>query len=149
MKKYPCVRTALVCLSFLAACSDDGEGGDTEPPPDTPADLSARGPLDVAVATTSLVDDSRDRTLAVEVWYPTEAPGEASPVIDFAVDVDQMNVLAPLLDDAPAACVASTTDATRDASSLAGEYPVVLYSHCYTCDARRSITACADHRAHV
>ena len=39
----------------------------------------------------------------------------------------------PLLEAAPSECVARTTTATRDAPAIAGDYPLVLYTHCYTC----------------
>ncbi|MEM7137494.1 MAG: dienelactone hydrolase family protein [Myxococcota bacterium] len=121
---------ALAASLFLASCGDgDGESGDDA----TPSDPSERGSLAVGVGTASITDPSRDRALAVEVWYPASEAGATSPVIDFAVDAGQRDVLAPLLDEAPPDCVATTTDATRDAAPAAGEYPVVIYSHCYTC----------------
>ncbi|MEM9730274.1 MAG: hypothetical protein AAF997_16965 [Myxococcota bacterium] len=139
MKPYLFPFFLAACLLFASSCSDDTEGGDTEPPPDpeppaeTPADFTERGPLEVAVTTTSLTDSSRDRTLALEVWYPTEDAGDASAVLDFAVGSDQAQALGPLLEAAPSDCVATSTGATRDASPLEGSYPVVFYSHCYTC----------------
>ena len=92
-----------------------------------------RGPAAVGVATASLTDSSRTRTLPVEIWYPISAAGTASAVIDFETDPDRRDALSPLLDAAPRECVALTTEATRDAAAAAGEYPVILYSHCYTC----------------
>ena len=114
-----CVLFALA----VAACSSDGG---------TP-DYAAPGPASVGVLTTSVTDSSRTRTLPVEVWYPATSSGTASDVIDFETDADRRAALSPLLDAAPAECVATTTNATRDAPATAGEYPVVLYSHCYTC----------------
>ncbi len=112
----------VVCALALSACGSDGTPDYTEP-----------GPASVGVATTSLTDSSRGRTLPVEVWYPIESSGAASDVIDFETDASRRDALSPLLDDSPAECVATTTNAARDASAIAGEYPVILYSHCYTC----------------
>lgn len=113
----------------LFSCSDDsGTGSDTEPP-----DLGARGPLAVGVSTTSVTDTSRARTLPVEVWYPAVEAGDPSDVLDFETDPDRRAVLSALLTDAPPACVTATTGATRDADAIPGDYPVVLFSHCYTC----------------
>ncbi|MBW2629729.1 MAG: dienelactone hydrolase family protein [Deltaproteobacteria bacterium] len=128
-----CVLFALA----VAACSSDGGagaggsggGGGADGTPD----YAAPGPASVGVLTTSVTDSSRTRTLPVEVWYPATSSGTASDVIDFETDTDRRAALSPLLDAAPAQCVATTTNATRDAPATAGEYPVVLYSHCYTC----------------
>ncbi|MBW1831637.1 MAG: hypothetical protein DRH23_17035 [Deltaproteobacteria bacterium] len=116
----------IVCALALNAC---GSGGGSDGTPD----YTEPGPASVGVATTSLTDSSRGRTLPVEVWYPIAASGAASDVIDFETDTDRRDALSPLLDAGPAECVATTTNATRDAAATAGEYPVVLYSHCYTC----------------
>jgi len=86
----------------------------------------------VGVLTTSVTDEARARTLPVEVWYPIATAGTPSEVIDFEQD-ERRAELAPLLDAAPDECVAKTTGATRDAPAETGEYPIVLYTHCYTC----------------
>ncbi len=138
----------LLCALALAACGSDGSGtrgagasggsggaggvGGSGGSAGTP-DYSMPGPASVGVTTTSLTDDSRGRTLPVEIWYPIAAAGTASDVIDFETDVGREAALSPLLDAAPSECVATTTNATRDASASAGTYPVILYSHCYTC----------------
>ena len=89
-------------------------------------------PQGVGVLTTSITDEARDRTLPVEIWYPTESTEGASEVLDFERGA-RREALAPLLEAAPSDCVARTTTATRDAPALAGDYPLVLYTHCYTC----------------
>lgn len=89
--------------------------------------------MEVGVATTTLTDASRDRTLPIEVWYPAAMAGDASSVLDFETDADREAALSSLLESAPRECVATTTGATRDASATSGDYPVVLYSHCYAC----------------
>jgi hypothetical protein len=104
-----------------------GEGGTRVP------DYTMPGASAVGVVTTSVTDDSRGRTLPVELWYPTSMPGAPSAVLDFEQDAGRRDALSPLLDAAPADCVATTTNATRDAPPVAGGYPIVLYTHCYTC----------------
>ena len=52
-----------------------GTGGTAIP------DYTMPGPEDVGVVTTSLTDDSRQRTLAVEVWYPTSMPGNSADIL--------------------------------------------------------------------
>jgi predicted dienelactone hydrolase len=143
MSTNPLVRISCVLFALaLAACGSEGgssgggggtggAGGDRGSD-DTP-DYTASGPASVGVTTASLTDSSRGRTLSVETWYPITASGTASDVIDFEADPDRNAALAPLLDAAPVECVARTTNATRDAAATAGEYPVILYSHCYTC----------------
>ena len=114
---------------LLASCSSEGGGSTTTPPPD----YASPGPASVGVLTTRVTDDARGRTLPIEVWYPATSSGTPSDVIDFESTTDRRAALSPLLDAAPAECVATTTRATRDAPAAAGEYPIILYSHCYTC----------------
>ena len=126
MCKTSVIGNACVAFGFLlASCSSDG--GVSAPQYD------ATGPAAVGVLTTSATDSIRGRTLPIEVWYPIEASGSASGVIDFETDPDHRAALSGLLDAAPTACVAKTTAASRNAAATAGEYPLVLYSHCYTC----------------
>ena len=109
----------------LAGCG--GGNGDAR-------DFFSPGDFTVGVTSGSLTDTTRDdRTLAVEVWYPAESKGAASAVLDFETDSERRTTLSMLLDDAPTECVAKTTQSTRDASARAGEYPLVLYSHCFSC----------------
>ena len=125
------------CLAFgllLASCSSDGGASTTGPDGGvSAAAYEAAGPAAVGVLTTSATDSARGRTLPIEVWYPIESSGPASAVIDFETDPDQRAALSSLLDAAPEACVAKTTASSRDAAAAAGEYPLVLYSHCYAC----------------
>ena len=147
MRRTPvgCIGLFLLALA-LSACGSTGStgaggsGGDAGAggnggaagAGETP-DYTMRGPAAVGVTTASLTDSSRMRTLPVEIWYPISAAGTASEVIDFETDPDRRAALSPLLDAAPRECVALTTEATRDGAANAGEYPVILYSHCYTC----------------
>ena len=121
-------KACLAVAVLLAACGGDGAGSTSGP-----ADYAAPGPASVGVLTTSLTDSARGRTLPIEVWYPTASPGTPSGVIDFETDRDQRSALSSLLDAAPQECVAKTTTSTREVPAIAGEYPLVLYSHCYTC----------------
>jgi len=118
----------------MAACGSDGDGGTggTGGNP-VPPDFAAPGPASVGVRSSSLTDSTRARTLPVEVWYPAASSGTASNVIDFETDPDRPSALGALLEDAPEECVAKTTTATRDAAAVPGAYPLILYSHCYTC----------------
>ena len=78
MWRTPVIRIGCVlCALALSACGSDG----------TP-DYTAPGPASVGVATTSLTDSSRGRTLPVEIWYPIASSGAASDVIDFETDTD-------------------------------------------------------------
>ncbi len=119
---------------LLASCSSDGGASTTGQDGGVSAlEYDAAGPAAVGVSTTAVTDGARGRTLPIEVWYPIESSGPASGVIDFETDPGQRAALSDLLDSAPEACVANTTTASRDAAASAGEYPLVLYSHCYTC----------------
>jgi dienelactone hydrolase len=117
-------------VTFVASCGG-GTGESDDPKP--ASDFAARGPSEAGVMTAALVDDSRQRTLPIEIWYPAMEGGNVSAVIDFETDPDRRGVLASLLEDAPSECVTTTTGASRDAQAVAGNYPVVLFSHCYTC----------------
>ena len=136
--KYPYRHLVWLCLFVLAGCAEStsssgtggtaGAGGTGVADPD----YTTRGPSIVGVLTTSVTDDARSRTLPVEVWYPIATAGTPSEVIDFEQGERRAD-LAPLLDAAPDECVAKTTGATRYAPAETGEYPIVLYTHCYTC----------------
>lgn len=126
MSRTSVIEHTCIALGFLlASCSSDG--GVSAPVYD------ATGPTAVGVSTTAATDSARGRTLPIEVWYPIESSGTGSSVIDFEADPDRQAALSGLLDTAPEACVAKTTTASRDAAASAGEYPLVIYSHCYTC----------------
>ena len=135
MCKISGIGNACVAFGFLlASCSSDGGSSTTGPDGGVSnPEYDAAGPAAVGVLTTVATDTDRARTLPVEVWYPIESSGTASEVIDFETGPDRRATLSGLLDAAPEACVAKTTTATRDAAASTGEYPLVLYSHCYTC----------------
>jgi predicted dienelactone hydrolase len=135
MCRISVIGNALVAFGLaLASCSSDGGTSATDPDGGaSAAGYDAAGPAAVGVLTTAATDGDRGRTLPIEVWYPIESAGTASAVIDFETEPGRRAALAGLLDGAPEACVAKTTAASRDAIASAGEYPIVLYSHCYTC----------------
>lgn len=149
MNRFSSFFVVALSTLFIAACGGDaagaggagGAGGSAQTP-----DYSARGPSAVGTTTTSLTDVSRDRTLPIEVWYPVEQGGDVSGVLEFETDPDNESALASLLESAPPECVATTTGATRDASAIAGAYPIILYSHCYACS-RWSAHAVMEHLA--
>jgi len=125
---------------LLASCGSDGSSGGTGDAGGTGGsagaalpDFTVPGPAAIGVLTTSLTDTARARTLPIEVWYPALSAGTASAVLDFETNADRRSALSTLLDGAPTACVAKTTTATRDAAAAPGAYPLILYSHCYTC----------------
>jgi predicted dienelactone hydrolase len=135
MCRISVIGNALVAFGLvLASCNSDGGTSATDPDGGvSAAGYDAAGPAAVGVLTTAATDGDRGRTLPIEVWYPIESAGTASAVIDFETEPGRRAALAGLLDGAPEACVAKTTAASRDAIASAGEYPIVLYSHCYTC----------------
>ena len=111
------IRIAAACLlTALSGCSS------TSSEPDS-----------IGVATTSVTDASRERTLPVEVWYPSDSSGGGSSVLDFEQDRARRDALGMLLESAPEGCVARVTNATRDSQPVAGTYPLIVYTHCYTC----------------
>ena len=129
MRKTFAFGNAFVALAvLLASCSGDEGSASTGP-----IDYTRAGPASVGVLTTSLTDSARGRTLPIEVWYPIASSDSPSAVIDFETETDRRSELSALLDAAPGACVAKTTASSRDADAAAGGYPLVLYSHCYTC----------------
>jgi len=128
-------------IASLSACGSDGGsgggggtgGGGAGGTGGAALDYTVPGPASVGVMTISLTDGARSRTLPIEIWYPSEAGGAGSAVLDFETDTARRDALSPLLDAAPRDCVALSTNAIRDAAASSGEYPLVLYSHCYTC----------------
>lgn len=132
MRTTPVIRFVCVWLAALTVAACGSDGASTTGSGGAPG-YGAAGPFSVGVITRSLTDETRGRTLPVEVWYPTESSGAGSNLLDFETDPDRRAALAPLIEASPGECVARTTQAIRDASAIVGEYPVVFYSHCYTC----------------
>lgn len=96
-----------------------------------PADLAIRGPHAVGHVRGEVAAGAR--TLPVELWYPA-LPGDAlDTVVDFERGRPEAEVLAPLVDAAPDACVPRRTGAVREAAPAPGPWPVVVASHCHEC----------------
>ncbi len=104
-----------------------------------PYDPFRRGPFPTGVRTASLVDETRDRTLAVEVWYPADA---ADTGADLADDTKDRYELIPGLPTA-------TQDAVRDARPVAGgRFPLVVFSHGFGGHRRQSTFFCTHLASH-
>jgi len=116
-----------LCVGLLASgCSNSSDSDSGRP------DFTAPGASSVGAQTAEIVDTTRGRNLTVEVWYPTSGSG-TSDVIDFERGEPRRSALSNLLESAPSECVARTTNAARDATPISGTYPVIVYTHCYTC----------------
>jgi len=120
----------LVALAAFAGCSDgSGSGADG---------FTGDGPFGAGNTTLTMRDAARDRTLTVEVWYPTDAPRDASgePVQDFYPPGAERERYVELLAASPDPGPSRVTRATRDAAPAGapGEgWPVVVFSHCHAC----------------
>lgn len=99
-------------------------------------DPFARGPHPVGVRTATLADDSRGRTLPVEIWYPA-SDGHRGADLDPAKQ-DRF-VPMPNLPDVP-------QQAVRDAAPSPGVRPWVVFSHGYSSH-RRQTTHLTTHLA--
>jgi predicted dienelactone hydrolase len=136
----------------VAACGDDeSDAADTDV--DTVADVrsDAEGSADSGNDTTAdapeplpelfaghvtrtWVDSTRDRTLTVEIWYPTtQAPSSPLPPIDTYETGDRQARIQELLTTAPVGCPETSSSATRDAVPFEGTWPLLAFSHCYGC----------------
>lgn len=74
-----------------------------------------------------------ERTLPVEVWYPTTAVAEGGPVPEAFYGEPLRTTYADLLAAADPTCPTTTVSATRDGAPAAGSWPVVVFSHCTDC----------------
>ena len=149
-----CRSVALLSL-FVAsaiACGDENPAepnagtdatADVEAGPDSSADASSDTMIDAGEplpelfaghVTRTWVDTARDRTLTVEIWYPTQqAPTSPLPSIDTYETCERQVRIQNLLATAPAGCPESTSSATRDAVPFEGTWPLLTFSHCYGC----------------
>ncbi|MBU6159817.1 MAG: dienelactone hydrolase family protein [Myxococcales bacterium] len=147
---------SFVLLSLLAAgvaaCGDDESGAadtdvdtvadvrsDAEGSADSENDTTADAPeplpeLFAGHVTRTWVDSTRDRTLTVEIWYPTtQAPSSPLPPMDTYETGDRQARIQELLTTAPVGCPETSSSATRDAVPFAGTWPLLAFSHCYGC----------------
>ncbi len=104
--------------------SSSSSSGGAAPP------YEAVGPYGVGVQTS--VVSSKARALDITLWYPSETATGTTPLAQL-VPKERQAALESLLDAAPAECVRTQAEATRDADVAPGPFPVVLYSHCYGC----------------
>jgi dienelactone hydrolase len=111
---------------------------EVEADPDLPGEPSpylAPGPHSVGHVTLTLVDEARERTLPVELWYPAASAGVGGESLpDYGGDEARRAELASLLEAAPAGCPADGSFSTRDEpASPDGPFPLVVFSHCHEC----------------
>lgn len=98
----------------------------------------ARGPHPVGVRSATLHDASRDRSLAIEVWYPADAAHAGDDVDGDARDRYELLPGLPLVPQ----------DAVRDARPAAGRWPLVAFSHGYGGHRRQSTFLCTHLASH-
>ena len=101
-------------------------------------DPFVRGPFPVGVRTFSLTDDSRDRTLPLEFWYPATAAHAGEDLDPERQDQYQAFAAAP----------ASRQAAVRDAAARPGELPLILFSHGYGGERRQTTHFCTHLASH-
>ncbi|MED5372918.1 MAG: dienelactone hydrolase family protein [Myxococcota bacterium] len=107
-------------------------------------DYSAAGPYQAGH--TQLVLDDAERSLTVEIWYPTQAVGQPSSITQSFLTPAQGEQWATLMAEAPTGCVNDAPTATLDAEPVGGPLPLLLMSHCHEC-ARFSTFSVAEHLA--
>lgn len=75
-----------------------------------------------------------ERTLVIEVWYPS-ANGVASeePIASYVTDGARRARYEELLAKAPAGCATRSHAAARDAAPAEGPLPLLVFSHCHGC----------------
>lgn len=96
---------------------------------DTPI-YEARGPYGVGLRTSAVTVGERD--LQVTFWYPSD-DAEGTTALADLVPAERTEALATLFDQAPPQCARSEADGALDAALAEGSFPVVMYSHCYSC----------------
>lgn len=135
-------RMAAATLTVLAAvvlagCSDDTPTGEPKTAGPT-ADWQQLGLLPVGHAHFSAVDPQTGRTLAMTLWYPAQdsaaaAAKKGTALSTFLPEGATRTALDGLLQKAPQACTGTMTSSAENASPRAGQWPVVVYSHCHGC----------------
>jgi dienelactone hydrolase len=104
-----------------------------------PYDPFRRGPFPVGVRTAALVDPTRDRSLAIEIWYPAD---RAHAGADTADEIKDRYELIPGLGTVP-------QDAVRDARPAAeGRFPLIVFSHGFGAHRRQSTFLCTHLASH-
>lgn len=116
----------LLLVVLVVACGGDGTDLDTS--------VESAGPHPVGVADMTFTDDTRQRELRVQLWYPAAA-GMANgdlPIRDFA-DPDHVAAFADLVTAADPACTTRTIAAAWNPPAATGAFPLVAFSHCHEC----------------
>jgi predicted dienelactone hydrolase len=97
-----------------------------------------RGRHPVGVRSADLTDASRDRRLALEIWYPADAKHAGQDVAEDGGDRYELLPGLPLVHQ----------DAVRDAAPAAGRFPLVAFSHGYGGHRRQSTFLCTHLASH-
>lgn len=119
------MRCTVVALILLFAC-----GGGT----DIDTSVESEGPHPVGVAEMTFADDSRQRILRVQLWYPAAGGtvnGDLS-IADFA-DAQHRAAFSGLVAAADPTCTTRTISAAWNPPAAAGSFPLVAFSHCHEC----------------
>ena len=98
-------------------------------------DPFVRGRFPVGVRTTQALDTARDRVFPCEIWYPAAAQHAGQ---DLAEETQDVFMLPP--GDTPRRQMA-----VRNAAALAGNYPLIVFSHSSGPGGRRSATFLCTH----
>ena len=121
---------------------------DSDKIPDKSIDYSAPGPWTPARRNSLLDDTARDRSLSIEIWYPSDAEaGTGSSILDFIASDTERASYAALLEAAPPDCPSHSTQALVNAPLAFGDpWPLIALSHCSGCT-RFSTAQLAEHLA--
>ncbi len=101
-------------------------------------DPFSRGPHPAGVRSIELEDESRGRTLPVELWYPAT---EAHAGQDLSEETQDQYTLMPALPPV-------RQDAARDAALSAGRFPLVAFSHGFGGHRRQTTHFCTHLASH-
>ena len=101
-------------------------------------DPFTRGPYPVGVGSHTLTDSARNRSLAVEYWYPATDAYRGQDTAEASRDHYE------LLPGFPAV----TQDAVRGAAPRSGRYPLVAFSHGHAGHRRQSTFLCTHLASH-
>jgi dienelactone hydrolase len=128
-------------LALLVSCTAPNKG----------TDPATRGPYAVGSRTLMLVDQARNRTLPVEVWYPADASAKAAAdtgesIAAMVPDAANRALFEGWLKAAPASCGTRTVHSARNAAPASGQWPLVIVSHCHDCT-RFAYASIAEHLA--
>lgn len=110
------VAIAVVMALGVSACAGSSKSSSTTAPSVKPGAPDGPGPYAVGRRTLQMVDPARkNRTLAVDVWYPADGSAAAKAVSSKYVFVPGIEYSSKVAKDGPAVA--------------AGKFPLVVYSH--------------------